>query len=407
MHVLIVGGSRADRRRAALVLERSGSFRPAAHIHLDPATLPRVRPDRAELPLAQPRLVRIDDVERAFPAAAPSGTRVILTQSTYTLQKWIDVLGPDDRIIATADRETLAQVAPEAFARRGPWRLFEIVEISTTEVTEDTEPLEEPSSASELIVCSVSSVSSVSSVVALLSEANASRDRQDPQGARKALDEALALAPDWEAVHYEDGKFWLACDEMERARDAFRRAADLMPTFSAAFSNLGATLGELDQPEAAVAAFGHALDHDPECFTILNNIGVVNRELGRLQESEQALLRVIELAPEFVFGHYNLGHTRFLRGDYEGALGAYEEGQRRDPEKNRRQGCRLAMVRFALGDVERAEGDLWRVADQAPPDEREDLLLEAFEIAQALVGAHPALMAGSAFIDRIAAELTI
>jgi tetratricopeptide (TPR) repeat protein len=104
----------------------------------------------------------------------------------------------------------------------------------------------------------------VSSVVELLRQANACRDRGDRAGARQALDEAIALAPDWEAVHYEDGKFWLASDDMERARDGFQRAADLMPTFSAAFSNLGATLGELDEPERAVAAFSKALESDPE-----------------------------------------------------------------------------------------------------------------------------------------------
>jgi tetratricopeptide (TPR) repeat protein len=323
-----------------------------------------------------------------------------VTQSTYIIQKWIDVLGPGDRIVATADRTVLTQNAPEAFAKRGPWRLFRLVEISTTDVTEDTE-------RTPIAISTPTDTSSVSSVVRLLEIASASRDRNDFEGARSALEEAVALAPDWEAVHYEWGKFWLACDDMERARDGFQRATELMPTFSAAFSNLGATLGELDQPEAAVAAFARALEHDPESFTILNNIGVVNRELGRLDESERSLIRVTELAPTFVFGHYNLGHTRFLRGDYAGALKAYEEGQRRDPEKNRRQGCRLAMVRFALEDVAGAERDLWRFADQAPPDEREDLLLEAYEIAQALIRAHPELMSNRRLVDRIAAELTV
>jgi tetratricopeptide (TPR) repeat protein len=278
VHVLIVGGSRADRLRAASDREHFGSFRPASRIVLDAASLPNLRPTPAILPAV---------------------------------------------------------------------------------------------------------------------------------GARQALDQALQLAPDWEAVHYESGKFWLACDDMERARDRFQRTTELMPTFSAAFSNLGATLGELDQPEAAVAACAKALEHDPESFTLLNNVGVVNRELGQLDESERALTRVTELAPTFVFGHYNLGHTRFLRGDYVGALRAYEEGQRRDPEKNRRQACRLAMVRFALNDVDAAERELWRFADQAPPDEREDLLLEAYEIAQALIRAHPELKSRQRFVDRIAAELTI
>jgi tetratricopeptide (TPR) repeat protein len=403
VHVLIVGGSRADRLRAASAWEHSGSFRPSSRIVLDPAGLPILRPTPAILPAPEPRLLRIDDLETAFSFDASSNLRVIVTQSTYILQKWIDVLGAGDRIVATADRELLERNAPEAFATRGPWRLFRIVEVSDTVITEDADGSPDRLPTEGML----SSVSSASSVVKLLGQASACRDRGDIAGARQAIDEAIALEPDWEAVHYEDGKFWLACDDMERARDGFQRAADLMPTFSAAFSNLGATLGELDQPEAAVAAFSQALQHDPESFTILNNIGVVNREIGRLDESERALLRVTEIAPGFVFGHYNLGHTRFLRGNYIGALKAYEEGQRRDPEKNRRQGCRLALVRFALDDIDGAERELWRFADQAPREEREDLLLEAYEIAQALVRAHPPLASSQRFIDRIAAELAV
>lgn len=165
-------------------------------------------------------------------------------------------LSAGDRIVATADTEILTQSAPEAFARRGPWRFFNIVEISTPEATEDR-PVAVTSSAAP------SSVSSVSPVVELLRQATICRDQGDIAGARQALDQALQLAPDWEAVHYELGKFWLACDDMERARDSFQRATELMPTFAAAFGNLGATLGELDQPEAAVAAFSRALEHDP------------------------------------------------------------------------------------------------------------------------------------------------
>jgi len=343
--------------------------------------------------------LRIDDLERAFAFDRTSNLRVILTQSTYLLQKWLDVLSEGDRIVATADRDELMHNAPEAFSGRGPWRFFEIVELATAEDAEDAEQFHSfialrPPDASAL------------SVVELLRRASHARERNDGAGAEQALNEALQLAPDWEAVHYESGKFWLASDDLERARDAFQRAADLMPTFSAAFSNLGATLGELDQPEAAITAFSQALLHDPESFTILNNIGVVNREIGRLDESERALMRVTAIAPAFVFGHYNLGHTRFLRGDYAGALRAYEEGQRRDPEKNRRQACRLALVRFASGDLDGAERDLWRFADQAPQEEREDLLLEAYEIAQALMRTHPSLTSMQRFIDRITAELS-
>lgn len=401
MHILIVGGGRVDRHRAALAQEQAGSFRPASRLQLDAASLPSIRPHLGMLPVAEPRLVRVDDLEKGFPMVEGAVTRPIITQSTYILQKWIDVLGAGDRIVATANRDTLARNAPEAFARRGPWRFVEIIELQSDphKSTADHAEIAENTSY-------VSSAGSVNSAVDLLFKTSAYRNQMDLHAARVALDEAVALAPEWEAVHYEYGKYWLACNDMERACDSFQRAADLMPTFSSAFSNLGATLGELDRPEAAAVAFAQALANDPHSATILNNIGVVNREIGRLEESEQALTRVTALAPGFVFGHYNLGHTRFLRRDYAGALRAYEEGQRRDPEKNRRQGCRLALVRFASGDVNGANRDLWRFADAAPAEEREDLLLEAYETAQALVRADPDLVSQQAFLARIAAELT-
>jgi cytochrome c-type biogenesis protein CcmH/NrfG len=118
-----------------------------------------------------------------------------------------------------------------------------------------------------------------------------------------------------------------------------------------------------------------------------------------------AFRRVIALDPGFVFGHYNLGHTLFLAGRYGEALAAYEDGQRRDPQRNRRQACRLAVMRFANGDAAGAERDLWRALADAPPDEREDLLLETYEIAQALLTRHPALEPQRPFLDRLGAEI--
>jgi tetratricopeptide (TPR) repeat protein len=172
-----------------------------------------------------------------------------------------------------------------------------------------------------------------------------------------------------------------------------------MPSFSAAFSNLGATLGELGETALALDAFEQAQAHDPDSYTVLNNVGVVSRELGRLDRSEAALRRVVELAPGFVFGHYNLGHTLFLAGRYADALRAYEEGQRLDLEKNRRQGCRLAIMRLANGDIAGAERDLRRILDAAEAGERDDLLLEAYEIAHALKDLQPGLAADPAYGD--------
>lgn len=423
MHTLILGGTTDERREAAR--RCVAAF---AHVAppVDAAAMPFLRPSAV---LAPPGSVLLfDEIERAFPNQQSGGTRLVLTQSTYTLQKWIDTLGPEGLVVATADRDLLARNAPEALQGCGPWTRFTVIDVGDdpgvgAAAGDSGRPAGGHIGAQAHAVALLVRAFAVASIderiglcqeaidrqprseVAHLALASACREGDDMRGARAELDRVIELAPDWEAAHYEDGKFWLGYDDIERAAAAFGRAAELMPTFSAAFSNLGATLGELDRPAEALAAFRQALAYDPNAFQVLNNIGVVGRELGRLDDSEAALRRVIELAPEFVFGHYNLGHTLFLAGKYREALASYEEGQRRDPEKNRRQGCRLAMMRLANGDVTGAERDLWRFANAAAGDEREDLLLEAHAIASALVAVHPELAAGRALVDRIAAEI--
>ena len=420
MHQLILGGTR-DRR---LQIARAAGFTASA-VRLDPATLPFTRLDAVVLPPAR-RVLFVDDLELSFPDAQAGGTRLVLTQSSYLLQTWIDRLDEGDRIVATADRAALERCAPEAFQGRGPWRYFSVINTEDTGDPNDDQPfvpspslvLNQPvpellqrafsarDPAERLRLCRDAVSLDSECEVAHLALASACRESRDGVAARAALDRAATLAPDWEAVDYESGKLWLVYDDLPRARAAFQRAADRMPTFSAAFSNLGATLGELGEPAAALKAFQQALEHDPRGFTILNNLGASCRELGRLDESEAAFRRVVDLNPDFVFGHYNLGHTLFLGGRYSEALAAYEEGQRRDPQQNRRQGCRLAMVRFAAGDADGAERDLWRFANAASPDEREDLLLEAYEIAHALLTQHPGLAAQRPFLDRLGAEIT-
>jgi tetratricopeptide (TPR) repeat protein len=421
-HLLILGGSPDDRIRAA----RANI--PASHtpLALDARALPFLRAEDVSIPPA-PRVILIDDVHLAFPDAQTGGTRLVLTQSTYLLQTWVDRLDEGDRIVATADRAALEPCAPEFMQARGCWSAFEVrdLELEASPSSDGGVPNASPRSTipspiatllgrafsareatERLRLCREAIALEPASAVAHLALASACRENRDGGAARDALERAAALEPEWEAVAYESGKLYLVNDDMAKAREAFQRAADLMPSFSAACSNLGATLGELDEPAAALRAFRQALAHDPRSFTILNNIGVVSRELGRLDESEAALRQVIALNPAFVFGHYNLGHTLFLEERYADAVGAYEEGQRRDPQRNRRQACRLAVVRFAGGDPAGAERDLWHCVNAALPSEREDLLLEAYEVARALLTRHPELEPHRPFLDRIGAEIT-
>jgi tetratricopeptide (TPR) repeat protein len=354
----------------------------------------------------------VPDVHEAFINHQTASTRLVTTNASYLFQEWLQAIGDrtDVRIIATADMELLSDHAPEVGARRGPFaRDFIVVQPADRRTPVAYGALQRAIRAhdpAERLALCVEVLNTWRTAPALLTVASACMEVNDLEAATRDLDEALALAPDWAAAHFESGKLWLRRDDMERASGAFRRATELLPGFTAAWSNLGATVGELDRPAEALAAFDAALALDPENPHALNNVGVVRRELGRLDASEAAFRRVIGLVPERAFGHYNLGHTLFLQGRYHAALSAYVEGQRRDAERNPVQATRLAMCRLATGDAAGALSELRQATASLPRDYRRQLLGDTRAIAWALLTHKPDLAGWKEVNDWLSVQLS-
>lgn len=341
--------------------------------------------------------IRLLQLHRAFPGGQTSGTRLVLTQATYQLQRWLDWLDahPEVTVVGDYSAATPAQ-AREAFAQRGPWARIAVdaVPARTADAADDAEPSDpfEPlraafvdGTADDRWRQSRRLGYDYPSQPALhLAHASACMELRRIDEAHAALERAIALAPDWEAVHYEHGKLWLRSDDTERAAAAFAEAARLMPTFSAAFSNLGAALGELERHDEALEALQQALRFDPFAHAILNNIGAAARDLGRLDEAESAFRRAISHAPQFVFAHYNLGHTCFLQGRFREARDAYEAGLATDPQPGARQRCRAALAHAASGDPRRAAAYFDQALEESDADVRVELVNESAAILQAL-----------------------
>jgi tetratricopeptide (TPR) repeat protein len=341
------------------------------------------------MPDAPSRLV-VHDLHEAFVNHQAAGTRLVTTQPAYWAV-WLSDLTRDHDVLveATADREQLERHAPELLRMvdsiaPGPQLSEGRRENAMAMAFRVDDPRE------RLRLC-VDALNEARTPGALVATASVCMENNDLDAARRDLDEAIGLAPDWAAAHFELGKLWLRRDGMLEASESFRAAARLMPRFASAWSNLGATLGELDRRDEALQAFTQALACDPTSAQTHNNIGVLCRESGQLTESERAFRRVLELAPELAFGYYNLGHTLFLQGRYQAALGAYAEGQARDPERNPVQATRLAMCRLATGDAAGALADLQRATSALPQEYRRQLLADTLSIAWALVTHRPDL----------------
>lgn len=377
-----------------------------------------------------PTVIWAPDVHEACVNRQTASTRLVTTQLTYLFEVWRTAIGNRDDVllVATADRDSLGEHAPEALAGRGPFRdaFIHIVDggregveawrpdAHAPQAPEAPQALQalqalqramRASDPAERLALCVGALEHGRTAPALLATASACMEVNDLDAAARDIDEALALAPEWAAAWFERGKLWLRIDDMERANGAFREAAERLPGFVSAWANLGATCGELDRPDQALAAFQHALTYDPANHQVLNNIGVVSRELGRLSESEAAFRQVIALSPDLAFGYYNLGHTLFLQGRYEAALAAYSDGQRRDAERNPVQATRLALCRLATGDANAALRELQQVSAGLPREYRRQLLADTNAIAWALLTHKPDLPGWKQVNDWLGNEL--
>jgi tetratricopeptide (TPR) repeat protein len=331
---------------------------------------------------AGPLVLVAEAVDDAFVNAQTGGTQLVTTQRKYLVEAWtaaLDAHGAATLLISPGHAPSIEDPFARAFRSAD--------------------------AAERLAIC-VDTLNAGRTPAALVATASVCMEVNDLEAAARDLDEAISLAPDWAAAHYERGKLWLRSDDMVKAAESFQRAAELLPGFAPAWANLGGTLGELDRPAEALAAFERSLALEPSSPQALNNVGVVRRELGRLAESEAAFRQVIQLTPELAFGHYNLGHTLFLQGRFQAALTAYAEGQARDPEKNPVQASRLALCMVATGDGTGALRELQQSAAGLPREYRRQLLGDTKAILWALVTQHPELQGWQPVHEWLTKELS-
>ena len=345
---------------------------------------------------AFPSLIRLVRLHLAFPAGQTGGTRLVLTQSTYQLQRWLDWLDAHPAVIVLGDYSSASpEQSREAFAQRGPWARIAVeavpVALSASADADAPEPFEPLRAAFDHGTPDDRWRESrrlgdddPTNPALHLAHASACMELRRLDDAAAAIERALTLAPDWEAAHYEQGKLWLRFDDTGRAAAAFAEAGRLMPTFSAAFSNLGAALGELERHEEALVALEQALRYDPFGPALLNNIGAAARDLGRLDEAEAAFRKALTHAPQFVFAHYNLGHTCFLQGRFADARDAYEAGLAADPQPGARQRCRAALAHAAAGDPARAGSYFDQAFEGVEAESRAELITESTAVLEAL-----------------------
>src|SRR5262245_5236203 len=267
----VVGGSRAARETLARQIAEAEGLRV---VHQPPVWNWPFQREVLPSPLDGPHVVWLPDLHVAFLTGQTPGTRLVLTQSTYQLQRWLDWLEtrPGVTVVGHASRSLLARSAAEASVRRGPWGRIDVIGLDGEDEgsgegrpnSSETplEPLraafEHGTPAQRLDASARAAAVDPTNPAIYLAAASANMELQELSSAQAAIEQALALARDWEAPWFEYGKLWLRADDLEQAAERFAEAARLMPSFSAALSNLGAALAETDRPDEAIDALHQA-----------------------------------------------------------------------------------------------------------------------------------------------------
>ena len=417
----LTGGWPAHRPTASgaswqLFLQREGDDGPRAAaltaIHQTRGARPFVAPpDMAALPLllheAGPlpkdaATLALPGFERAFPCRAPvvgpKGRKEIppppaISTPAYLLARLRRLGANRSHLIAWAREDELVLRASDLLAGRGA-----ACELAVTRAPVPPAPPAAPSGPGDADLRRASS-SEALLVIALHAPETAVRrkaaerataaipdvalshllhgvalaEAREHPGARDAFRRAIERDESLAAAHFELGKTMIVLDDLEAALESFCRTTETLPEFAPGWANAGAALGELERPEEALGKLERASGLDPLSHSLASNLGVTLRDLGRLGEAETAFRRALELAPDFVFGHYNLANAVYLQGRHREAVGLFEKAQTMDPSGSDRQRLLLAAARLAAGDVDRALNDYRAVFDSLEGQMRLDM----------------------------------
>ena len=346
--------------------------------------------------------VLLPDFHRAFPCRDAIRRRGGLEETPplpalatpgYVLARlsWLGAGGHD--LIASAEEGALVRRAADLLAGRGAACQFEVARepvppAAPADVTGPGESdlrnagraaefrriaLHAPSRAVRARAAEAATEADPDEPIGHLLAGCSANEHKKPAEAASAFRKAIERDESLAAAHFELGKTMIVLDDLEAALESFCRTTETLPEFAPGWANAGAALGELERPEEALGKLERAADLDPLSHSLASNLGVTLRDLGRLGEAETAFRRALELAPDFVFGHYNLANAVYLQGRHREAVGLFEKAQTMDPSGSDRQRLLLAAARLAAGDVDRALNDYRAVFDSLEGQMRLDM----------------------------------
>jgi tetratricopeptide (TPR) repeat protein len=157
--------------------------------------------------------------------------------------------------------------------------------------------------------------------------------QQEKKEAIQALNQAIALRPNYFHAYFLRGYIYGSMGEKKKALQDFDRTLQLNPNYTAAYFNRAGTKYKLKDAAGALADYNRAIQLDPTAASAYNNRGVLKKDL--LQDNEGAMAdynRAIQNDPQNAFSYFNRALLKAdVLEDISGALSDYDRAIQINP----------------------------------------------------------------------------
>ncbi len=173
----------------------------------------------------------------------------------------------------------------------------------------------------------------------------------DSEAAIEAFRQAVRIDPEHSAAWNSLGDLYADLERDDEAIEAYLRVIELEPDSAWPYNNLGFIYAKRNEYEKARTLYKQAIDrHEDDQGKAIswNNLGDVFVKLQQDKDAIEAYQWATALDPDYAWPHHNLGQVYERQGDYELAIGLYQQAiGRHEEDKNQAESWR------ALGRVYR------------------------------------------------------
>ncbi|MGD1807592.1 tetratricopeptide repeat protein [Dapis sp. BLCC M126] len=146
----------------------------------------------------------------------------------------------------------------------------------------------------------------------------------DLEGAVNCYETAIILKPNYLKAYLSLGIVFELQINYQAAVDVYRKLIELKPDFVEAYNNLGGVLADMNRRSEAIEIYQKGLALKSDSADLYNNLGFTLLKENPI-EAIAAYYSAIELDPNFIKAHYNLGKALQIIGEHELAVKYFQE----------------------------------------------------------------------------------